>query len=260
VSIDPRKEHRVDWGSVFDISFNASFLTAVLSIIVIDLVLAGDNAVVIAMAVRNLPPGQRNRGILLGAGAAVTLRIAATFFVSQLLGLTLVKLAGGAAILWIGVKLFVDGMPDDGGKKEAGTLWQAVKLIVIADITLSIDNMLAVGGASHGNLFLLLFGLTVSVPFVVFTSNFLSRLMDRYPAIIALGAAILGKVGADMIVTDPMVTRLVHVSRPVEYATQAAGAAGVLLVGRLLMARAARAARQDAGAAAGVPVAAGHRG
>jgi len=250
----------VDWGSVFDISFNASFLTAVLSIILIDLVLAGDNAVVIAMAVRNLPPDQRKRGILLGAGAAVSLRIVATFFVSQLLNITLVKLAGGAAILWIGVKLFVDGMPDDGGKKEAGTLWQAVKLIVIADITLSIDNMLAVGGASHGNLFLLLFGLTVSVPFVVFTSNFLSRLMDRYPAIIALGAAILGKVGADMIVTDPMVTRLVHVSRPVEYATQAAGAAGVLLVGRLMMARAARAARQDAGATAGVPVAAGHRG
>ncbi len=164
----------MDWGSVFDISFNASFLTAVLSIILIDLVLAGDNAVVIAMAVRNLAPDQRKRGILLGAGAAVSLRIIATFFVSQLLNITLVKLAGGAAILWIGVKLFVDGMPDDGAKREARTLWQAVKLIVIADITLSIDNMLAVGGASHGNLFLLLFGLTVSVPFVVFTSNFLS--------------------------------------------------------------------------------------
>jgi YjbE family integral membrane protein len=249
----------VDWGSVFDISFSASFLTAVLSIILIDLVLAGDNAVVIAMAVRNLPPDQRKRGILLGAGAAVSLRIVATFFVSQLLSITLVKLAGGAAILWIGVKLFMDGMPEDGEKKEAGTLWQAVKLIVIADITLSIDNMLAVGGASHGNLFLLLFGLAVSVPFVVLTSNFLSRLMDRYPAIIALGAAILGKVGADMVITDPLVVRVAHVGKPMEYVVQALGAAGVLLVGRMLMARAARAARQDAGSA-GVPLPAEHRG
>jgi YjbE family integral membrane protein len=212
------------------------------------------------MAVRNLPPDQRKRGILLGAGAAVSLRIVVTFFVSQLLNITLVKLAGGAAILWIGVKLLMDGMPEDGQKKEAGTLWQAVKLIVIADITLSIDNMLAVGGASHGNLFLLLFGLAVTVPFVVFTSNFLSGLMDRYPVIIAVGAAILGKVGADMVITDPMVARSVHVSRPVEYLLQALGAAGVLVVGRVLMVRAARAERREVGTAAGVPLRAGHRG
>jgi YjbE family integral membrane protein len=234
----------VDWGSVLNVTFDAKFFTAVLSIIVIDLVLAGDNAVVIAMAVRNLPSHQRRKGILLGALAAVALRVVATFFVAQLLTVSLVKLAGGAAILWIGVKLFVDGMPEEGTKKEAATIWQAVKLIVVADITLSIDNMLAVGGASHGHLFLLLFGLAVSVPFVVFTSNVLSMLMDRYPIIITLGAAILGKVGADMIVTDPFVTGLVSVSRPVEYAIQAAGAVGVLLVGRVLMARAARAARQ----------------
>lgn len=236
----------MDWGSVLNVTFDARFFTAVLSIIVIDLVLAGDNAVVIAMAVRNLPAHQRRKGIMLGALAAVALRVVATFFVAQMLTVSLVKLAGGVAILWIGVKLFVDGMPEEGVKKEAATIWQAVKLIVVADITLSIDNMLAVGGASHGHLFLLLFGLAVSVPFVVLTSNVLSMLMDRYPIIITFGAAILGKVGADMIVTDPFVGRLVTMSRPVEYLIQAAGAIGVLVAGRVLMARAAKAASEAA--------------
>jgi predicted tellurium resistance membrane protein TerC len=131
-------------------------------------------------------------------------------------------------------------MPEDEPKKEATTIWQAVKLIVIADITLSIDNMLAVGGASHGNLLLLLFGLAVSVPFVVFTSDFLSRLMDRYPVIIVLGAAILGKVGADMVVTDPMVANLLSAGHWFEYAAQGLGAAGVLVAGKLVMMRAAK--------------------
>ena len=252
----------MDWGSMLNVSFDARFFAAVVSIIVIDLVLAGDNAVVIAMAVRSLPPQQRGRGILVGAGAAVGLRIVATFFVAQLLRVSLVKLAGGAAILWIGVKLFADGMPEDGAKKEATTIWQAVKLIVIADITLSIDNMLAVGGASHGNAFLLLFGLAVSVPFVVFASNFLSRLMDRFPIIIAFGAAILGKVGADMVITDPWVAGLAHLSAPVHYVVQGAGAAGVLIVGRVVMKRAQRMAQESArpaGAPVGRLVRAAHR-
>lgn len=241
----------MEWGSACRAAFDAHFVAAVIGIVLIDLVLAGDNAVVIAMAVRNLPPERRQRGILLGAGAAVALRVVATFFVAQLLRVSLVKVAGGAAILWIGVKLFVDGMPDDADTKPAATVWQAVKLIVVADITLSIDNMLAVGGASHGNLALLVFGLVVSVPFVVFASSFLSRLMDRFPVIIACGAAVLGKVGADMMITDPMVARLAHVSRPVEYAFQALGAAGVLVVGRVVMRRAARAARPAEGMAPG---------
>lgn len=228
----------MDWASALGVTFDASFLAAVLSIIVIDLVLAGDNAVVIALAVRNLPVHKRRQGILLGAGAAVGLRVVATFFVAQLLNISLVRLVGGATILWIGVKLFVEGMPADDMQKDATTMWQAVRLIVVADITLSIDNMLAVGGASHGNLFLLLFGLAVSVPFVVFTSNLLSLLMDRYPLIIAVGAAILGKVGAEMVVTDPFVARFVNVTRPVEYAAQAVGIIGVLTVGQLLMRRA----------------------
>lgn len=224
----------MDWASALGATFDATFLMAVLSIIIIDLVLAGDNAVVIAMAVRNLPSHQRRKGIVLGAAAAVLLRVVATFFVSQLLNISFVRLVGGVTIVWIGTKLFIEGMPDDEVQKSVTTIWQAVRLIVIADITLSIDNMLAVGGASHGNLFLLLFGLAVSVPFVVFTSNLLSMLMDRFPIIIALGAAILGKVGADMIVTDPVIASRLHPSRTVEYGVQAIGAVGVLVAGQIL--------------------------
>jgi YjbE family integral membrane protein len=243
----------VDWGALLDVTFDAGFFTAVLSIILIDLVLAGDNAVVIAMAVRNLPPSQRRKGIAAGAAAAVGLRVLATFFVARLLTMGFVKLAGGAVILWVGVKLFVDSMPDEGPQREAATIWQAVRLIVIADITLSIDNMLAVGGVSHGNLLLLAFGLVVSVPFVVFTSNLLSTLMDRYPIIIAAGAAVLGKVGAGMMITDPYVTRVLPVGRYVEYGVEAAGAVLVLVIGRVLL---HRSRRQPADADAGVQAAA----
>ena len=174
---------RLDW----------AFLLGILNIVIIDLILAGDNAVVIAMAVRSLPRKQRRWGIMLGAGAAVVLRVVLTFFVAQLLEISFIKLAGGVLIAWIAVKLFLEGAPEQEDR-EARTLWQAMRLIVIADITMSTDNVLAVAGASHGNLFLLIFGLALSIPFVVFTSNLLAMLMDRYPIIIYLGAAVLGRV------------------------------------------------------------------
>ena len=189
-----------------------TFFTALFSIFIIDLILAGDNAVVIAMAVRALPHDQRKRGIIFGSAAAVILRVILTFFVAQLLNVNYVKLVGGILILWIAVKLFVEGVPQETEGKEAKTVWQAVKIIVIADITMALDNMLAVGGASHGNLFLLLFGLGLSIPFIMFTSNLLSRLMDKYPIIIYIGAAVLGKVSGEMMVTDPFIVGLLPVS------------------------------------------------
>jgi YjbE family integral membrane protein len=224
------------------ITFDWTFASALLSIVLIDLVLAGDNAVVIAMAVRSLPPDQRRKGILFGAGAAVLLRVLATFFVAQLLNISYVKLVGGALILWIAVKLFVEGVPEDSRDRKAASLWEAVKIIVIADITMSLDNMLAVGGASHGNLFLLLFGLALSIPFVVFTSNLLSMLMDKYPVIIYAGAAILGKVGGEMIITDPFTVRVLPASlvtsgmdapvKALQYGVEALFAAGVIVSGK----------------------------
>jgi YjbE family integral membrane protein len=226
----------VDFSSIHqNITWDFAFFTSILSIILIDLVLAGDNAVVIAMAVRRLPRDQRLKGIAFGSGAAVILRVILTFFVAQLLRISFVKLAGGAVILWLAVKLFTGGEGEGGAQKEAGSMFQAIRFIVIADLTMSTDNVLAVAGASHGNPFLLIFGLVVSIPFVVFTSNLLAMLMDKYPVIILIGAAILGRVGGEMMITDPWIEKLVHPSRVLEYATQLFFAAGVVVVGKLWM-------------------------
>jgi YjbE family integral membrane protein len=227
----------VDLGSLGAVSFDLSFLSALISIIVIDLVLAGDNAVVIAMAVRSLPKEQRIKGIFYGAAAAVLLRVVLTFFVAELLTVSYVKLVGGVVILWIAVKLFVEDEEAATVHKETASLWHAIRFIVVADITMSVDNMLAVGGASHGNLFLLLFGLGLSIPLIVFASSLLSTLMEKYPFIIYAGAAILGVVGGDMILTDPVVAAHIAPSTPVKYALKLLFAAGVLGVGRFWLKR-----------------------
>ncbi len=226
---------RLDW----------KFFLGIFNIIIIDIILAGDNAVVIAMAVRSLPRRQRQWGIILGAGAAVLLRVVLTFFVAKLLDIQFIKLAGGILILWIAVKLFVEGAPEQVDK-EAKTLLQAMWLIVVADITMSTDNVLAVAGASHGNLFLLLFGLALSIPLVVFTSNLLSLLMDRYPIIIYIGAAILGRVGAEMIFTDPWVVGWLSPPTWFKYTMEGVFAVGVILLGKAWIWLTFRRARQAA--------------
>jgi YjbE family integral membrane protein len=217
------------------VTFDMAFLSSLLSIVVIDLILAGDNAVVIAMAVRALPKAQRGKGIVYGSAAAVLLRVVLTFFVAKLLTLNYVKLGGGVVILWIAVKLFVEDEEAEVGNKEGRTLWHAIKLIVIADITMALDNMLAVGGASNGNFFLLLFGLMLSIPFIVFTSSLLSTLMDKYPFIIYIGAAILGKVGGEMIITDPVMEKFLLLSTTTKYIVEGLFAAGVIAAGRFLL-------------------------
>jgi YjbE family integral membrane protein len=208
------------------------FFAGIINIVIIDIILAGDNAVVIAMAVRSLPRKQRQWGIILGAGAAVLLRVILTFFVAKLLNIQFIKLAGGVLIAWIAVKLFIEGAPEQGDK-EAKTLLQAMWLIVVADITMSTDNVLAVAGASQGNAFLLFFGLALSIPFVVFTSNLLAMLMDRYPVIIYIGAAILGRVAAEMIFTDPFVESWLAPPVWFKYAMELVFALGVIAVGKL---------------------------
>jgi len=214
------------------INFDAQFLTSLLSIVLIDLILAGDNAVVIAMAVRSLPKAKRRSGIIFGSLAAVLLRVVLTFFVAQMLAMSYVKLIGGVIIVWIAVKLFVEDEEAVEARQEASSLWHAVRIIVIADITMALDNMLAVGAASHGNFFLLLFGLGLSIPFIVFTSSLLSVLMDRFPVIIYIGAALLGKIGGEMIITDPVVIRLLAPTKLITYSVELAFAAGVILYGR----------------------------
>ena len=215
-------------------SANVQFFLDIIAIILIDLVLAGDNAVVIALAVKSLPPKERRAGIVIGAGFAVVLRILLTFFAAQLLLIEFVKLIGGLLILWIAIKLLAENTNSGKSAKQASSLNHAIWLILVADITMSTDNILAVAGTSKGHLGLLIFGLGLSIPFVVFTSNFLANLMDRYPAIIWIGAGILGRVGGEMILTDPYVVSLWNAPPAASIAIQAACVAGVLIAGKLL--------------------------
>jgi len=231
------------------ITFDVVFFSSLASIVLIDLILAGDNAVVIAMAVRSLPREHRRRGILLGAGAAVLLRVLVTFFIARLLLTPYVKLVGGLLIGWIAVKLFVEGTPEEVRERTTTGVWQAVRIIVIADISMALDNMLAVGGASHGNLWLLFLGLALSIPFVVFTSGLLSLLMDRFPLIVYAGAAVLGKVAAEMVLTDPVVMTWIVLPRAALWCAEAATAAGVIVAGKLwLHWTATRTARREGSA------------
>ena len=232
----------IELGMFGTIHFNLTFLASIGSVIFINIILSGDNAVLIAMAARNLPAAQKTKCIWFGAGLAVVIRIILTFFIAQLLEVSYVKLVGGALILWIAVQLFEGS--DEELKGEAASMWQALKLILIADLTMSLDNMLAVAAASHGNMFLLIFGLGVSIPLVVFTSNLLSVLMDKYPIIVVVGAAILGKVGGEMMITDPFVVKLLpsnllafDMKEPAKllvYTVEVIGAIGVVVIGKML--------------------------
>ncbi len=214
--------------------FSVDFLLSVLSIIAIDLVLAGDNAVVIALAVKSLPRKKRLVGICFGAGFAVILRIVLTFFVAQLMAINYVKLVGGLLIFWIAVKLLIQDVEAEEIGKEATSMLSAIWIIIVADLTMSTDNILALAGASKGNVFLLLFGLIVSIPLVVFTSTLMARLMDRYPIIVYIGAAVLGKVTAEMVFTDPAVTAIIgELSHRTLYVLYAVGAALVIVVAKL---------------------------
>jgi len=220
------------WGSICHVSFTAEFWLALMSVIVINIILSGDNAVVIALAVRSLSGRQRLKGIVLGTGLAVVLRIVLTFFCSRLLEVMFLKFIGGWLIAWIAVKLFIAGAGDEENQKEVNTLGRAVVTILIADLVMSTDNVLAVAGACRGDVLLLLFGLGSSIPLVVFASDILSRLMDRYPIIVLLGAAVLGRVAGDMIGTDAFILRTFRPTTFTLYALQAIFTVGVIAVGK----------------------------
>jgi YjbE family integral membrane protein len=215
------------------------FLLSGLTIVMIDLLLAGDNALVIALAVRSLPPRERRIGIAGGAAAAVLLRIGLTMVAARLLEIEYVKLAGGALILWIAFTVIKDASTPPDSAPAPKRFWQAVWYIVVADLTMSTDNILAIAGASNGDFWLIAFGLVLSIPFVVFSSNLLSKLMDRYPATIYLGAGLLGKVGGEMILTDPFIARTLSPSGTVRYAIEAVLAIAFIIVGRRMCLRGA---------------------
>ena len=227
----------MDLWNMCGISSGFEFIIGLSSIMLINIILSGDNAVVIAMAVRSLSPKQRKKGIMLGTLAAVVLRIGLTLVAAKLLEISFVKFIGGCLIVWLSVKLFMEGAPENADGKEVKTLGKAVVTILIADLIMSLDNVLAVAGASEGNLFLLIFGLGTSIPIVILSSQLLSKLMDRYPVILYVGAAVLGRVGGEMIISGPFVIRVLHgpPGHYTAYAVQALFALGVIVAGKTWM-------------------------
>lgn len=204
-----------------------------LSIILIDLLLAGDNALVIALASRSLPPRERRLGILFGMATAVVLRIALTIIAAKLLDVPWIKLIGGAFVIWIAIKVLADASSSEDNAPVPGQLLRAILYIAMADITMSTDNVLAIAGASKGSMELIILGLGLSIPLVMFSSTLIVHLMDRYPWTLYLGAAILGKVGGEMMITDPAVVRALHPSETALYAVQAVAIAGILIAGKI---------------------------
>lgn len=182
------------------------FLGPILSIIVIDLVLSGDNAVVIGMAARNLSPENRRKAILFGGAGAIGLRILFTILATLLLGITGLQAIGGVLLFYIAFKLIrPHGDDEHGNVKEAGTLREAIRTIIMADVVMSLDNILAVGGAAQGHLGLLIFGLMLSIPIILFGSELVARLLGRYPAFLYVGVYVLVHSAVAMILHDQLV-------------------------------------------------------
>lgn len=220
----------------------SSFLIAVAQIIMIDILLGGDNAVVIALACRRLPEAQRAKGIFWGVVGAIAVRIVLIFFALQLLALPYLKLVGAALLLWIGVKLLLPEEDDaHEGMAASESLWGAVRTVIVADVVMSLDNVIAVAGAAHGDITLVVFGILVSVPIIVWGSRFVLKLMDRFPVVITLGGALLGWIAGGMAVSDGAVTaHLGELPGWLKYACGALGAVLVVAVGKWLAHRQAR--------------------
>jgi YjbE family integral membrane protein len=237
------------------------FWLAVMQIIAIDIVLGGDNAVVIALACRRLPPAQRRLGIIWGTAGAILLRVVLVFFAISLLQLPYLKLVGAALLLWIGVKLMLPEEKAHGAGIAAGTtLGSAIRIIIVADLVMSVDNVIAIAAASKGSLGLVIFGLVVSVPIIVWGSQIVLRFMDRFPFIVTLGAALLGWIAGDLSVTDPAVSSWVEENaRVLNWISPALGAALVIATGTLLARRVQAAAPTEIAAPPAVPEPGAHR-
>jgi YjbE family integral membrane protein len=224
---------------VFDFMMNGAFWISVAQIIAIDILLGGDNAVVIALACRKLPEHQRNKGIAWGVLGAIVLRVVLIFFALQLLALPFLKVVGALLLLWIGVKLLQPEEGDGHGNIQGSTsLLGAIKTIVVADAVMSLDNVIAVAGAAKGDLGLVTFGIVISIPIIVWGSKVVLKLMDRFPVVIILGGALLGWIAGDMIVTDVVVKPyLADMPSWLHYVAAAAGALFVVALGTWLARR-----------------------
>ncbi len=217
---------------------SSQFWVDVLKIIMIDLLLSGDNAVVIALACRNLPEAQRKKGILFGVGGAIGLRVILTFFAVSLLTLPYLKLVGGLLLLWVGIKLILP--EEEHGEKniKADTrLLGAIKTIIIADFVMSLDNVLGVAAVAKGSFGLLVFGLLISIPLIAWSSQLVLKMIDRFPPIIYAGGALLGYVAGEMLVTEAVFAPIVETQHYLHWLVPVCGAVLVLAVGKWLAAR-----------------------
>ena len=234
---------------------HVEFWVAVGQIIMIDILLGGDNAVVIALACRKLPPAQRTKGILWGTAGAIVLRVVLIFFALTLLAIPYLKLVGAVLLLWIGVKLLAPDDEDGHGNIESSDkLWAAVKTVIVADLVMSLDNVIAIAGAAESvggdhKMPLVIFGLLVSIPIIVWGSQIVIKLMDRFPAIITIGGMLLGWIAGTMAVSDPALLGYLPqamaqadsgppaVTAPIRYGAAVVGALLVLVIGMLLQRR-----------------------
>ena len=213
------------------------FWIALFQIIMINIVLSGDNAVVIALASRSLPPSQQKKAIIFGSVGAIIMRLALTFFAVMLLSQPYLKLVGAALLLWIGVGLLKGG-DDEGDLKAHSNLAAAIKTIIVADLVMSLDNVIGVAAAAKGNMTLLVAGLVISIPLIVYGSKIILKLMTRFPVIITVGAALLGWVAGEMAVSDPAVSDWMNAHTMVHMLAPAFGAVLVVAVGTWLLRRA----------------------
>ena len=220
-------------------SSTAQYLIPLAEIVGINIVLSGDNAVVIAMAASTLPVGQQKKAIVWGSGAAIVMRILLTLTAVALLSVPYLKLVGSVVLIWIGIRLLdADASNDEGEIKSGASLLAAIRTILFADMVMSLDNVLGVAAAAEGNIPLLIIGLGLSIPVVIFGANVLLRLMQRFPVIITLGAVVIGYVGGEMAVSDPAISGWVDLNfHALQAIVPIACGALVLLVGKFLGAR-----------------------
>lgn len=214
--------------------------TALAEIIGVNIILSGDNAVVIALAARSLPPAQQRKAVVFGSLAAIVMRIILTVVAAKVLALPWLRIIGSALLLWIGIKLLVPEEERRGadGDMRAGGMLAAIRIILIADLVMSLDNIIAVAAAAKGSIALLVIGLGISIPLIIFGSAIILKLMDRFPIIITLGGALLGFVAGEMLIGDSAISDWINtVAGFLHYVAPAAGAVLVVIVGRWLTAR-----------------------
>jgi YjbE family integral membrane protein len=217
---------------------STEFWIGLIKIVWINIILSGDNAVVIALAARSLPAEQQKKAVLFGSGAAVVLRILLTVVAAKLLAMSYLQIIGGILLFWIGVQLLTDEDGEEGHSNNQGSLMSAIRTILIADLVMSLDNVIAVAAAAKGSMLLLILGLAISIPLVIFGSTLMIRLMERFPVIVVVGAGLIGWVGGETIAGDTALAGFMASNGWMHIAAAPLGAALVVGLGKFLQKRA----------------------